>query len=380
MPQKSTDPFTAQERERARRYHQPLYRAFLARIFLIVAVYALLATHGISGLGWAGDAASEAAAVTAAATLVTLPLDLWRGLLRERHWRLSTQTLSGWFADRAKATLVGLVLASSAWTGLISLVHVLAGWWPIAAAVAAALVVLALTLLAPLLLEPLFNHFQPLADERLVGELRNLAERAGVPIRDVLVADASRRTAKANAYVSGLGPTRRVVVWDTLLRTAGERELKLVVAHELGHRRERHIVKGTALACAAAVVAVVLIWVTLGTPGPDDYPPAALLVTAFELVGMPLAAAVSRRWERSADRFSLQLTGDRDAYVEAHLSLARSNLADLDPPPLAYLAFFTHPTPPERLALASAEVAERCGASPSGASFTEQRETRIRRS
>jgi STE24 endopeptidase len=95
---------------------------------------------------------------------------------------------------------------------------------------------------------------------------------------------------------------------------------------------------------------------------------------------MPLAAAVSRRWERSADRFSLQLTGDRDAYVEAHLSLARRNLADLDPPPLAYLAFFTHPTPPERLALASAEVAERCGASPSGASFTEQRETRIRRS
>jgi Zn-dependent protease with chaperone function len=183
--------------------------------------------------------------------------------------------------------------------------------------------------------------------------LRDLAEKAGVPIREVLVADASRRTVKTNAYVSGLGPTRRAVVWDTLLRAADKRELKLVVAHELAHRRERHILKGSLLAMAGAAVAVLLLWATLGTPQPSDFPYAALLLLGFELVGLPFAAALSRRWERTADRHSLQLTNDREAFIRTHLALARNNIADLDPPRLAYLALFSHPTPRERIALAT---------------------------
>jgi STE24 endopeptidase len=357
VQEQPADPFTADERERARRYHQPLYLAIVVRLLLVVAVYGAFAGHSIESFGWAGDAALWAATVTAVATLITLPLDLWRSLLRERQWGLSTQSLTGWFGDRAKSLLINIVLVSCAWTGLVGLARVAPDWWPLLAAAAAALAILILTLLAPLMLEPLFNHFQPLADEQLAHELRQLANQAGVPIRNVLVADASRRTVKANAYVSGLGPTRRVVVWDTLLRTASERELKLVVAHELGHRRERHIVKGTALAVAAAVVAVLLIRLVLGTPKPGDYPIAALLLIGLELVALPFGAALSRRWERTADRYSLRLTGDRHAFIQTHLTLARTNLADLDPPRLAYLTLFTHPTPPERLALANSALA-----------------------
>ena len=198
----------------------------------------------------------------------------------------------------------------------------------------------------------MFNRFQPLPDQALARALRRLADAARVPIRDVLVADASGRTRKSNAYVSGLGPTRRLVVWDTLLGMAGEAQLKLVVAHELGHRRERHILKGTLLAMVGTVTAVLVLRAALGTPQPGDYPLAALLLTGLELAALPLGAAISRRWERTADRYSLQLTGDPDAYVETHLGLARTNLADLDPPRLAYLTLFTHPTAPERLALA----------------------------
>lgn len=351
MQEHPADLFSADERERARRYHCPLYLTIVVRLLLVVAVYGIFAGHSITAFGWAGDAAGWAATVTAAATLATLPLDLWRGLLRERRWGLSTQSLPSWLSDQAKSSLISLVLVSSAWTGLIALARAEPGWWPFPAAAAAALAVLILTLLAPLLLEPLFNRFQPLADKQLDAELRQLANQAGVPIRNVLVADASRRTVKANAYVSGLGPTRRVVVWDTLLRTASERELKLVVAHELGHRREHHIVKGTALAIAAAIVAVLLMWLALGTPQPGDYPLAALLLLGLQLAGLPFGAALSRRWERTADRYSLQLTGDPDAFIQTHLALARSNLADLDPPRLAYLALSTHPTPPERLTL-----------------------------
>src|SRR5262249_5836973 len=162
--------------------------------------------------------------------------------------------------------------------------------WPLAAAAAAAAAVLFLSFVAPVVLEPLFNRFRPLEDARLAGDLRALAQRAGVPVRDVLVADASRRTAKTNAYVSGVGPTRRVVVWDTLLESATEPELKLVVAHELGHRRERHVLKGTVLAMAGAALSVTVLCAALGTPRASDYPRAALLFLVLELAGLPLLA------------------------------------------------------------------------------------------
>jgi Zn-dependent protease with chaperone function len=352
-----TATFSAEERERARRYHRPLYRALFGRLLLVLAVYGVLAGRAIAGLGWAGDAASWAAVVVISASLVCLPLDFWRGYLYERRWRLSTQTLQGWLGDRAKAGAVTVALAAAAWTTLVGIAQALPSWWLLPAMAGAALLVVMLTLLAPLLLEPLFNRFEPLADAHLAQALRELAEKAGVPIREVLVADASRRTRKSNAYVSGLGPTRRLVVWDTLLRTASEQELKLIVAHELAHRRERHILKSTLLATFGAVLSVLLIWAALCTPKPGDFPYAALLLLGLELVGLPFGAALSRHWERIADRYSLELTGDSEAFIRTHLALARTNIADLDPPRLAYLALFTHPTPPERIALATSPVA-----------------------
>lgn len=344
--------FTPHERERARAYHRPLYPSVVARLGLVLAVYAVLVGRSVDGLGWAGDAAVWGAIVAITVTLVCLPLDLWRGHLRERRFGLSKQSLGGWLADRAKAAGLGVGLATVAWTVLVALGRAFPGWWPLAAAGGAAAAVLILALIAPLVFEPLFNRFQPLPDDSLAEALRRLADEAGVPVRSVLVADASRRTVKSNAYVSGLGPTRRLVVWDTLLQSAGESELKLVVAHELAHRRERHVLKGTLLGMAGAVGAVLILWAALGTPQPGDYASAALLVTGLEIVALPFGAALSRRWERTADRFSLRLTRDRDAFIRTHVALARSNLADLEPPRLAYLTLFTHPTPPERLALA----------------------------
>jgi len=208
--------------------------------------------------------------------------------------------------------------------------------------------------------EPLFNRFRPLEDERLADALRQLARRAGVPVRDVLVADASRRTTKVNAYVSGLGSTRRVVLYDTLLREADEREIELILAHELGHRRERHVLKGTLLGMVGAVGAVVAVWVVLGSKAasPDELPAALLVLAVLELLGLAPGSWLSRRWERVADRFSLDLTHDVEAFERTHLELARTNLADLEPPRVAYVLLFSHPTPPERLALGRAWAAD----------------------
>jgi STE24 endopeptidase len=128
----------------------------------------------------------------------------------------------------------------------------------------------------------------------------------------------------------------------------------LIVAHELGHRRDRHAAKATALAMLGGAVAVLVFWAVLGTLSPRDLPLALLLFIGLELAGMPIFAAISRRMERAADRWSLELTNDLEAFVRAHVELARKNLSELDPPRLAYLLMFTHPTPPERLAFGRA--------------------------
>jgi STE24 endopeptidase len=352
--------FSQEEVERAGRYHRPLYASAAAGSAVSAAVYAVLAWPGrglfgaVSGLGWAGAAAAWGAIVVAATALARLPLGVWSGLLRERRWGFSTQSPGGWLADQAKGLAVSVALAAGGWAAVVALARALPGWWPAAAAAAAALAALFLSFLAPVVLEPLFNRFRPLADERLAGELRALAERAGVPVRNVLVADASRRTTKVNAYVSGLGRTRRVVLYDTLLAAAGEPEIKLVVAHELGHRRDGHVAKGTLMAMAGSAAAVVLLWAVLGADAasPRELPLVLLLLIPFEIAALPWGAALSRRWERAADLCSLELTGDVGTFERAMIELARRNLSDLAPPRLVYLLLFSHPTPPERLAFA----------------------------
>jgi STE24 endopeptidase len=351
--------FSRDDVERAARYHRPRYIALVVDLVLAVAVLAVLQWvwlwpwQLVNGLGWAGSAAAFAGIVTGIGALVRAPVSFWRGYLQERQWGFSTQGAAGWFVDQLKGEAVGLLLAAALWTGLVALAHSLPSAWPVAAAFALALAVGFLSFVAPVVLEPIFNRFRPLADERLAAELRALAERAGVPVRDVLVADASRRTTKVNAYVSGLGRTRRVVLYDTLLDAADEAELKLVVAHELGHRREQHIVKATLGTMAGAALWVVLLWALLGSrvSSPRELPLVLLIALGLRVLVAAPVAALFRHWERVADRCSLELTHDLPSFERTHLNLARKNLGDLAPPRLAYLLLFSHPTAPERLAL-----------------------------
>ena len=361
--------FDSVQVERARRYHRPVYVVRSLSILLSLVVLGLLAFGSpgdwlfdlVDALPWWGEAVVFSALVALVGSLVATPVAFWRGYLHERRWGFSTQTAGGWAWDRAKAVGIGMVLTAIPMLGLIAAVHVFPSWWPVVAAIGGAAVVFVLSFLAPVLLEPMFNRFAPLSDEALARDLRGLADRAGVPVRDVLVADASRRTRKHNAYVSGIGKTRRVVVWDTLLDRGEPGELRTVVAHELGHRRYRHVAIGTAITMVGTALFVVALWALLqwgallaaiGADGPGDpriIPFVLFAGSVAELVIRPLGLALSRRWEREADRFSLELTADADAYEATHRNLALSNLGDLDPPKAAYLFFFSHPSAPERL-------------------------------
>ena len=346
--------FSQQEVERASRYHRPRYVVLLVRIVLAVAALVALREvgDGLNGLGWAGAAVAWAVVVVVGLDLLALPLDAWNGWARERAWGFSRQTFAAWLGDRAKAAAIGVVLAAAAWLAVVALGRVWPSWWVVPAAAGAALVTLFLSFIAPVVLEPIFNRFTPLGDEELAGRLHALAERAGAPVREVLVADASRRTNKVNAYVSGLGASRRVVLWDTLLGAVGVAEVEVVVAHELGHRRLRHVAKFSVVGMALAAAVVVVLRLALGTPVAHDLPTATLLLLASQAVIAPCFSAYSRRYERQADAFALRVTEDLPAFERVMVELAKRNLGDLRPPRLAYLFLFSHPTAPQRLALA----------------------------
>jgi STE24 endopeptidase len=366
--------FAPEQVERARRYHRPVYIVRVVGIAVGLLVLGLLSfsaagdvLHGlVDGLPWWAEALVFAALVVVVQSLAQTPFAFWRGYLHERQWGFSTQTARAWAIDRLKGLAIAVVLTAVPLFALIACVHVFPSWWPVVAASGAALFVLVVGFIAPVVLEPVFNRFEPLRDEVLADELRELADRAGVPVRDVLVADASRRTKKHNAYVSGLGKTRRVVLWDTLLARGEPGEIKVVVAHELGHRRYRHVARWTAISMASVAAFVVLLWLlfqwdrlleAIGASGPGDprvIPFVLFLGAVLELALQPLALALSRRWERDCDRFSLDLTHDAESFERTHHLLALENLGDLAPPKTAYVFFASHPTAPERVALGRA--------------------------
>lgn len=363
----SSDLFAPEEIERARRYHRPLYVAL--GIDWVVQLGVLVAfafgppgewLWAVTGGPWWTRTLELAALVLGVSRLVRLPLSAWRGWARERRWGFSTQSFRSWLWDVVKGLVLGAAIVGAGLVLLVGSARAWPSWWPVVAAPGAAALTLVLSLVAPLLFERLFNRFWPLPDDELARGLRELSERAGVPVRTLLVTDASRRTTKHNAYVSGLGPTRRLVVFDTLLRDAPAGELRAVVAHELGHRRFRHVALGTLLAMVGAGAGVVVLWALLrwspgpaaGPSDPRAVPLVMLALWLLELGALPFETWLSRRWERAADRFALELTQDGEALEQMHRRLALANLADLDPPRALYALLFTHPTPPERIAAA----------------------------
>jgi STE24 endopeptidase len=299
------------------------------------------------------------------ADLVTLPFAAWAHAVRV-HWGLSTQDWNGWAVDVLKGYLVAMVLAAVALVGFFGLTRLAPNWWWAFGAVGAAALVVLLSFVFPVLVEPVFNKFTPMPAGQLRTELMAMAHRDQVPVKDVLVADASRRTTAVNAYVSGIGPTRRIVVYDTLLAQATPAEVTSVVAHELGHARDSDMALGTALGAlgaAAGVVALYLLggWGWLlqraGVHSLTDPAAIGLLLAVLAVVGLlagPAQAMVSRRIESRADEHALELTRDPATFEAMQRRLGLVNLGDPDPPRWEHFLFGSHPSTVQRIAHARA--------------------------
>ena len=317
------------------------------------------------GGNWVAQALLGGLAVVFAVEVITLPFAAWRHTVVFRYG-ISTQTWGAWAVDLLKSWAVGAVIGGIALFGFYAITRFAPRWWWAFGAVGAAGLVVLLSFVVPVLVEPVFNKFTPMAAGPLRTELIELAARDGVPVKDVLVADASRRTRAVNAYVSGLGPTRRIVVYDTMLIEATPAEIVSVTAHELGHAKDNDVLTGTvlgALGTAAAVIALYLLgswgWL-LRRAGVDAIgEPRAIglmiaVVTLAGLVAGPAQAFVSRRVEARADEHALTLTGDPATFEAMQRRLGTVNLSDPDPPSWEHVMFASHPSTVERMAAARA--------------------------
>lgn len=297
--------------------------------------------------------------------LVTLPLAVV-GQRLDLAYQLSTQSWVGWAADLGKAFGVNWIGTSLALLVLVGLARRFRRWWfAPAAAVAAVLVVLG-SFAYPVLVQPLFSDFRPLRSGPLRQAVFALADEAGVNIDEVLVSDASQRTTAVNAYVTGFAGTRRVVVYDTLLHRLPPAQVRVVVAHELGHAKNDDVLVGTILGAVGTFAAVCALALLLSSPRlrrragavtPAE-PAVVALVLALYGLGLfavsPLQNTVSRAVEARADRVALELTHDPEAFVAMQHALAVRSLTDPDPPPILHVWFGTHPTTMQRVAIPEA--------------------------
>jgi Zn-dependent protease with chaperone function len=304
--------------------------------------------------------------------VVELPLSYYAGYLREHAYGLSDQRVGKWFSDQLKSLAVGVIAgALILWIPYLLLARSPRRWWLWTGALSLPFYVLA-ALVAPIWIAPLFNRFGPMKDKALEAQVVALAERAGVEGARVFEVEKSVDTRKVNAYVTGVGRTKRIVVWDTLLRRLTPKQTLFVVGHEVGHYVLHHVWIGIFLSTALTMLGLwgahrfsgLLLWRYAGRFGFDrlsdvaSMPLLALLFALFSFLMTPPSLALSRHHERVADRYGVELTGDCCAAGTAFIALQEQNLAVPYPGRLFTWLRASHPSIGERIDLINGHCAE----------------------
>lgn len=312
--------------------------------------------------------AAYALALLLAALVLGLPLDFYSGYILPRRYGLSTQSPVGWALDTLKGAALSLVFEVAAVVVIYALLAASPTFWWLWAGLVMLVFTVLLATLAPVLLMPIFYKFIPLEDGDVRRRALALAEKARTKVRGIYTIKMSEKTTAANAFVAGLGSTRRVVIADTLLNHYTPDEIEVVVAHELGHQVHRDIPKLIAmqvvvtlggLYVASVALAAVLRAVPAyhGLSDPATLPLLAVALGLFALVTTPLVNGLSRHVESQADVYALETTGMADAFISAMTRLANQNLAELDPAPWVEFLLYNHPSVGRRLAMGRAWAA-----------------------
>ncbi len=297
--------------------------------------------------------------------VIEFPLRFLGSFFLEHRFGLSDQSFPSWLFDEAKSAMLTFVvsmLAVQAFYLILRNFH--ATWWVIAAFLWIFFSIVVARLL-PVIVIPLFFKYSPITDDTLKERIRALGKKAGIRILDVCQIDFSRKTRKANAALVGLGGTRKVILADTLIDGFTPEEVESVAAHEFGHHKYRHIwqliiFSGLMTLTGFFLLSRVLerISVFAGATGVSDlyiFPCLVFLMICFSMVILPLQNLFSRRLEREADSFALEITGSPRIFISMMRKLASRNLADEEPSKLKKIFFYDHPPVGERI-----RMAERC--------------------
>jgi STE24 endopeptidase len=297
--------------------------------------------------------------------VIDLPMSYYSGFVLPHRFDQSTQSLKDWILDELKGMavggLIGLILLELLYFALRATGNL---WWLWAAGGLLIFNVL-LANLAPVVIMPIFNKFVPLGDEHkdLADRLIDLAERAHTKVQGVYKFDLSRRTKSANAALTGIGNTRRIVLGDTLINEFTTDEIETVLAHELGHQVHRDIPLLIGLGTLSTLIsfylaALAMTWAVshFGFRGVGDvaaFPALGLILGVYGFVTSPVNNAISRWRERLADEYALRSTGKKEAFAAAFIRLANQNLGEVDPEKWVVFMFYSHPPLAERIAMAN---------------------------
>lgn len=296
--------------------------------------------------------------------LLYLPFNFYRGFILMHQFGLSTQTAAGWFGDWGKSVVVNLIIEGALWTGFFALMRLMPKRWPVPGGALLMAATFVLVRLTPIIITPLFYTVQPLEDADLRARILTIAQRAGMPVDEVYIIDASAKTTQVNAYVTGFGNARRIVLYDTLVAGFSPDEVEVVLAHELGHWYYRHVLLGLLAMGAIGWIGLFALrwilnhtWQWLGLNSPADVaglPFILAIVAVVTILSLPVQNAVSRFGENQADAFALQISQKPTAFIQLFENLAQKNLSIVNPPTWEKVVFYTHPPVTERVQQANA--------------------------
>jgi STE24 endopeptidase len=313
------------------------------------------------GVGFIGGGLIFFAILAMFSQVLDIPFDLYDTFVVEDRYGFNTRTMGLWLSDWAKGMLISGILGGMVLLVLLVLVSYFPATWWIFAWVIISILELIILWLYPVLIAPLFNKFEPIADTALEQRITGLMERAGLAVKGVFQMDAGKRSKHTNAYFTGLGKTKRIVLFDTLISSHPEQEILSVLAHEAGHWKRKHVVKQLILLEAFSfaglfILSVMIDWEllyhTFGFEEPIRYAGLLLAPVVLSPLGYflrPLGSALSRKYEKEADDVAVSLMGTPEPLRDTLLRLSADNLANLVPHPIYAWFNYSHPPPVDRV-------------------------------
>lgn len=293
--------------------------------------------------------------------VVGIPFDIYHTFVLEKKYGFSTITWKLWLTDLIKSVMISAVLMGVLLSAFMAFILYLPkSWWFWAWLFFTSFEIL-LMWLYPVVIAPLFNKYEPIKDEALKEKITALLAKVGLKAKGIFQVDEGKRSKHTNAYFTGIGKTKRIVLFDTLLASHSQEEILAVLAHEIGHWKKKHILKQLIFMIAASFVGFYLVYLlvnwpslysTFGLRQTPVYAGLLLVSVYFSCIGFffsPLGAFISRRYEREADQMATDLVGTSEPMINALKRLAKDNLSNLHPHPMYVWFYYSHPPLLERI-------------------------------